>query len=132
MFVDCFRAAVAWNASLLDRQSSNTVAGTDILKAALSWSVVIVRGLSEDLFDLVSTVCKTVSVGSLADVKSRYCVTLPLVITPDSGNTESQTGYESGASSASSRSGAQEVGKCHNEYLVRLEQQLRADFVQEA
>ena len=64
-----FRAAVAWNATLLDRQPGNIIAGPEVLQAAISQSMVFVRGLAENLDEFASTVCKTVSVVSLVDVK---------------------------------------------------------------
>ena len=73
MLVGSFRAAVAWNASFLDRQPCDMIAEYGLYAADISWSVGFVRAFPEDLDDIATivrkSVSKSVSVGSLVNVK---------------------------------------------------------------
>lgn len=60
MLVNCFGTSVAWNAFLLDRQSGDIIAGSSILRAAISRSAVFVRASSTDLDNLATVVRKPV------------------------------------------------------------------------
>lgn len=125
MLVDRFCAATAWNAVLLDRESGNIAAGSGVLRAATPWSATIVEGFQEDLDNYADTVSKTVSINLLADVKKRYCVTLPHLGNSKITQKKVIWSTKAGHQSTTWTLDAQIVERRHDEYLARWTQRVK-------